>query len=222
MSERRIHDALPGATYKGFASASPPRSPEAPQAAPMRRRRGVGRASAGALGVAVGLLVAGVSAGLIARPRPAPRAEALVVEAPSLPPYVAAEPATPPPPPAIRNPPPVRSAPARRAAPTVRARPRVERTAQAATRPAFHCDWRLRPSEKMVCADATLAQLDRQLNHAYGQALRAGVPRAQLRREQDAWVFRREAAARRSRAALVSYYNRRIDQLEALARRRGR
>ncbi|WP_133254990.1 lysozyme inhibitor LprI family protein [Phenylobacterium hankyongense] len=84
-------------------------------------------------------------------------------------------------------------------------------------KPAFHCDWALRPSERMVCNDAQLAQYDRQLNRAFTQAVRSGVPRAQLRAAQDRWVLRREQAARRSREAVADLYRRRIAELNALA-----
>jgi uncharacterized protein YecT (DUF1311 family) len=73
----------------------------------------------------------------------------------------------------------------------------------------------------MVCNDPELAQLDRQLNRAFTAAVRAGVPRASLRSRQDAWVFRREAIGRRSRAALADYYRQRIGQLNAMAERSG-
>jgi uncharacterized protein YecT (DUF1311 family) len=84
-------------------------------------------------------------------------------------------------------------------------------------RPAFHCDWARRPSERMVCGDAQLAQYDRQLNRAFTQAVRAGVPRAPLRAAQDRWVMRREQAARRSRDAVADLYRQRIAELTALA-----
>jgi uncharacterized protein YecT (DUF1311 family) len=118
---------------------------------------------------------------------------------------------------------PPRATPPRAAAPratparttTVIATPEATNTA---SRPAFHCDWRLRISERMVCDDPTLAALDQQLNRAFGAAVRAGAPRAELRAEQDAWVFRRDAVARRSPGALADYYRARIAHLDALAR----
>ncbi|MFL5295057.1 MAG: hypothetical protein ACJ798_01615 [Phenylobacterium sp.] len=87
-------------------------------------------------------------------------------------------------------------------------------------RPAFHCDWRLRPSERMVCRNPQLATLDRRLNHAFSVAVQAGVPRASLRREQDRWENVRERAARRSPAAVAAAYRQRIAQLDALAAHR--
>jgi hypothetical protein len=89
-----------------------------------------------------------------------------------------------------------------------------------AVRPAFHCDWRLRPSEQMVCADPELAGLDRQLNHAFTLAVRSGVSRAALREQQDDWELARERAARRSPGAVAELYRERIDDLLALAERR--
>lgn len=84
-------------------------------------------------------------------------------------------------------------------------------------RPAFHCDWRLRRSERMICQDPGLAGLDRELNHAYAMALRAGASRTVLRRTQDNWVMNREGRASRSRQALAQYYRRRIAELSALS-----
>ena len=83
--------------------------------------------------------------------------------------------------------------------------------------PAFHCDWRLRPSEKMVCGDAELSGLDRRLNSAFSRAVSAGVPRAALRAEQDAWVWRRERAAQQSRQAVEDLYRERIQVLTRMA-----
>lgn len=96
---------------------------------------------------------------------------------------------------------------------------RPQPIARVAMRPEFHCDWRLRRSERMICGDARLSQLDRELNHAYGQAVLSGVSRARLRRAQDAWVMRREAHAR-SPQTLAAYYRQRIAALDTLARRR--
>jgi len=77
----------------------------------------------------------------------------------------------------------------------------------------------------MVCESPRLAVLDRELNHAYFLAVRAGVSQTALRRTQDRWVMNREASAR-SVSALVQYYRQRIAQLRAMASphavRRGR
>jgi uncharacterized protein len=85
-------------------------------------------------------------------------------------------------------------------------------------RPAFHCDWSLRPSERMVCGDVELSELDRRLNVAFNRAVAAGVPRAPLRAEQDDWVWQRERAAEDSREAVADLYRGRIDVLNGMAR----
>lgn len=84
-------------------------------------------------------------------------------------------------------------------------------------RPAFHCDWRLRPSEAMICADPQLSAYDRELNRAFRLAVEAGAPRAWLREDQDEWVFERERVARRGGPeAVAEAYRRRIAELQAL------
>jgi uncharacterized protein len=69
----------------------------------------------------------------------------------------------------------------------------------------------------MVCGDAELSELDRRLNRAFSRAVAAGVPRAPLRAEQDAWVWRRERAAGQSRQAVEDLYRERIELLSEMA-----
>jgi uncharacterized protein YecT (DUF1311 family) len=88
---------------------------------------------------------------------------------------------------------------------------------QHSTGPAFNCGGALRRSERMICNDPVLSELDRRLNRSFTRAVRAGAPRAELRAIQDDWVFRRETVARHSAAALADYYRARIRQLDALA-----
>jgi len=102
----------------------------------------------------------------------------------------------------------------REPSPSPRSAPSIARNKSG---PAFHCDWRLRPSEQLVCSDAELSGLDRRLNQAFSRAVAAGVPRAPLRAEQDAWVWRRERAAQQSRQAVEDLYRERIQTLTEMA-----
>jgi uncharacterized protein len=85
-------------------------------------------------------------------------------------------------------------------------------------RPSFNCRYARTAAERMVCADGELASYDRQLNGAYERAVRSGVPRSELRADQDDWLGIREEAARYSRQAVLNIYRQRISELNALAR----
>ncbi|MFN3512877.1 MAG: hypothetical protein ACK41C_07530 [Phenylobacterium sp.] len=87
-----------------------------------------------------------------------------------------------------------------------------------AVRPSFECRFARTPAEVMVCRDAALAAADRRMARAFRRATDAGVPYAELRGEQDDWLAVREDAARRSRGAVASIYDQRIEELEAMAR----
>ncbi|WP_293676084.1 hypothetical protein [uncultured Phenylobacterium sp.] len=71
----------------------------------------------------------------------------------------------------------------------------------------------------MVCSDARLAALDRQMWRAYDAALAAGVPEADLGAEQADWLEIREDAARYSRNAVTRIYRQRIDELRMMQER---
>lgn len=241
-------DAVYDGVYGGFAASESAPGPR-PQAAPpwpgaprTQPRRRFGLAAGGAL-IAV---VAGVGFGLLGRPElgvreppppmapAAPRAADLAPTPPLAAEPVKAAPATmapepaearfvPPPPPPLPKIEAVKAAPPRVERPTPAPLP-ARRLTQASApapsaRPAFHCDWALRPSERMVCNDAELAALDNRLNRAFNAAVRAGAPRSWLREEQDRWVMvDRERAARHSRWAVEDLYRERIAELDDLAR----
>jgi len=72
-------------------------------------------------------------------------------------------------------------------------------------------------ADRMLCDDAELAGWDHELSAAYSRALRAGAPPQILREEHEDWLAIREDAAHYSRRALVSVYDQRIGELNALA-----
>lgn len=80
--------------------------------------------------------------------------------------------------------------------------------------PSFNCRNARSRSERLVCADPSLAALDRRLNAAFEDAIAAGVSRRELRAEQDAWLSVREAAAP-DPDAVAAAYRRRIGELNA-------
>jgi hypothetical protein len=85
-------------------------------------------------------------------------------------------------------------------------------------RPSFNCAYARSGAERMICGDAQLASLDRQMSRAYRRALDAGVPRRILDRQQAVWMSARERAARDGPEAVADVYGQRIAELEGLAR----
>jgi hypothetical protein len=73
------------------------------------------------------------------------------------------------------------------------------------------------PGEALVCADPSLGAADRQLSRAYQGARAAGVPEAQLQRQQQRWLAARSAAAREAPWAVHDVYLARIAELNSLA-----
>ena len=69
------------------------------------------------------------------------------------------------------------------------------------------------PGEALVCADPSLSAADRQLTRAYQGARAAGVPEAQLQRQQQQWLAARSAAAREAPWAVRDVYLARIAEL---------
>ena len=74
------------------------------------------------------------------------------------------------------------------------------------------------PGEALVCADPNLGAADRQLARAYQGARAAGVPDAQLQRQQERWLAARSAAAREAPWAVHDVYLARIAELNGLAK----
>jgi hypothetical protein len=69
----------------------------------------------------------------------------------------------------------------------------------------------------LVCADPSLGAADRQLARAYQDARAAGVPDAQLQRQQQRWLAARSAAAREAPWAVHDVYVARIAELNGQA-----
>ena len=51
--------------------------------------------------------------------------------------------------------------------------------------PSFDCSRARSPSERIICTDVELGQLDRQLSQVYAQAKKSVTDRAAFRRERD-------------------------------------
>ena len=86
-------------------------------------------------------------------------------------------------------------------------------------RPGFDCTRARSMSEKMICSDAELARLDRELGRLYASARNATTDRAAFRRQQDQEWRRREALCR-DRECLLRWYAQRRYQLTAVIERR--
>jgi hypothetical protein len=75
------------------------------------------------------------------------------------------------------------------------------------------------PGAALVCADPRLSVRERQLQRAYHAAEAAGVPAAELARQQRRWLAARAAAAREAPWAVEEVYEARIAELNDLSRR---
>ena len=122
----------------------------------------------------------------------------------------------------------VRQAPAARAPVTstqvakVEAQPAAPRATAPAPRvsPSFDCRAARLKNEKLICGDAELSQLDRDLGRLYAQAKAAAPDRAAFQRQSDRAWARREAECS-DKACLERWYAERRAQLQAdLAGRR--
>lgn len=233
----RSDDPWNGATYNGFSAPSHDEPPAADGRPLGRLRRvparlvGAGLATAVALGLAFGLWTRGDLDDTDTSDRPM----AAVTTSPAVPVEVAAvQPPTPPPSsgPLEVLPPDMARAAAANAA-RLPAQPSPQRVPDAETaaapasahapeprvEPGFDCGGAASRAERMVCADAELARLDRRLNGAFNEAVAAGVPRRSLRLDQDDWLQAREDAARQAGPeAVASVYRQRIAELRELAR----
>ncbi len=89
--------------------------------------------------------------------------------------------------------------------------------AEGGGRPSFNCRYARTRSERLVCGDAGLARLDRDLNRAFESAVASGVSRRALRAEQDSWLAVRESAAGDPQA-VADIYALRIEELRDVAR----
>ena len=82
----------------------------------------------------------------------------------------------------------------------------------ARTGPSFDCRRARSIPEKMICSDAELAQLDRELGRVYARARNAASDPAAFRRQQNREWLRRESSCR-DRDCLLRWYAERRDQL---------
>ena len=80
------------------------------------------------------------------------------------------------------------------------------------TGPSFNCARAGSVSEKLICSDPELAQLDRELARVYARAKYATSDRAAFRRRQDQEWLKRESTCR-DRSCLLSWYSVRREQL---------
>jgi uncharacterized protein YecT (DUF1311 family) len=78
--------------------------------------------------------------------------------------------------------------------------------------PSFDCAKARSVPEKMICSDAELARLDRELGRVYAQAKNAAADSAAFRR-QNSEEWRRREATCRDRECLLRWYGNRYDQL---------
>jgi tetratricopeptide (TPR) repeat protein len=90
-------------------------------------------------------------------------------------------------------------------------------------KPSFNCATARRAVEKAICADPTLANLDREITAVNAKVIersRAGNPPAgrALQREQDAFVARRNALFGQADFDLLKAMRARLDQLLAIER----
>lgn len=157
-----------------------------------------------------------------ARPAPAPA---------STPVSVAAAPTAPPAPPIVAAPePPTQTAvatqlPAELQASrveTVKAQPapRADPGRAVAIRASFDCSKANSAPERMICSDAQLARMDRDLARVYGRAKNAATDRAAFRRQQEREWFKRESTCR-DRDCLLRWYSNRRAQLMDIIENRG-
>jgi hypothetical protein len=86
-------------------------------------------------------------------------------------------------------------------------------------RPGFDCAKARSVSGKMICSDAELARLDRELGQVYARAKTATTDRAAFQRQQDREWRMREALCR-DRVCLLRWYAQRRYQLMAVIERR--
>lgn len=80
------------------------------------------------------------------------------------------------------------------------------------TQPSFDCRRARSIPEKMICSDAELSQLDRELGRVYARARKATSDGAGFRRQQNQEWLRRESSCR-DRDCLLRWYEIRRDQL---------
>ncbi|MEA3017601.1 MAG: hypothetical protein QOI38_2323 [Sphingomonadales bacterium] len=137
---------------------------------------------------------------------PQPQPQPAAAPAPSTPPRTEPQPAP------RGNP-----APEREAAPQPKAKAEPGAQARNAGSPSFNCSYARTRSERLVCANGTLAARDRQMAALYYSVMaNADVgTRAHLRRSRDAFLSRRERCG--SEDCVMSIYDARIQEIRRIA-----
>lgn len=107
------------------------------------------------------------------------------------------------------------SAPSPRAPERGNQRAAPARPTQLAVQPSFDCRQARSTVEKMICSDAELARLDRDLGRLYARARSASRDPAAFRRQQQVEWRRREQTCK-SRDCLIEWYARRRQQLSEI------
>lgn len=79
--------------------------------------------------------------------------------------------------------------------------------------PSFDCGKARSPSERTICSDSELAQLDRSLGRLHARARNAAPDAAAFRRRNDQEWRRRESSCRGDRECLLDWYAHRRGQL---------
>lgn len=82
------------------------------------------------------------------------------------------------------------------------------------------CEARPAGMRRLLCRQPQLAALDDRMNAAFADAVRSGAPAGPLAEEQEAWVIRRDRAARDAPDTVASLYEARIATLYELAQNR--
>ena len=110
---------------------------------------------------------------------------------------------------------PVAAPPLSRKVEVARVAPPAPQEANPATRlqPSFDCGKARSAAEKMICSDAELARLDRELGRVYARAKNVTVDAAAFKRQNNDEWRRRDATCRGDRDCLLRWYAQRHDQL---------
>ena len=79
--------------------------------------------------------------------------------------------------------------------------------AAAAAGPSFSCDGQLKPAERIVCDDADMSRIDRNIDRSYRVLLQASgwAERARHRRSQRAFITDRDACGRDFQCIRLAY-----------------
>ena len=85
--------------------------------------------------------------------------------------------------------------------------------------PSFDCSKSIAPVPQMICTDAVLARMDRDMATLYAAALGPDAAGAATQRRQRAWLSGRDACGGKAdqRACLIRAYQQRITELKILA-----